>query len=131
MTRRRIPPTWEERLRQQVETEFTKAKRSKGAKGAAAELGICLASFYKYANGDDLPGYEVLRRAHEKWGSEFDHLDFDAIHPKYKGVRGLHEEKQYVLPFIEGVKEKDVTIVDVEAKRPNSLELRLKIRFAS
>ncbi|MGH9602802.1 MAG: hypothetical protein ACRD24_10485, partial [Terriglobales bacterium] len=111
--------------------EFTKAKQEKGARAAAKEMGVCLASFYNYVNGKDLPRFEILKRAHQKWNSKFDHIDFEAVLPEYKGARELPEEKQYVLPFIESVREEDVAIVDVRAKRPNSLEVRLKIRFAS
>ncbi len=131
MKRGRILSPAEKLLKTKVGEEFTKVKETKGAKVAAKELGVCLASFYKYAKGDDLPRFEVLRKAHEQWNCHFEHIDFDAILPRYRGKAEDGDEKQYVLPFIEGVREKDVTIVDVEAKRPNSLELRLKIRFAS
>jgi hypothetical protein len=52
----------------QVARVFTAKRKEKGgAKRAAKELGISLASFYKYASGDDLPRMEVLRAAQTKW----------------------------------------------------------------
>lgn len=65
------------------------------------------------------------------WNINFDHIDFEEIFRKYRGAQGIREEKQYVLPFIENVRQQDVTILHVAARRPNALELRVRIRFAS
>lgn len=130
MKRGRILSPGEKLLKAQVAAKFGKMMEEKGAKVAAKELGVCLASFYKYVKGDDLPRFEVLKRAHKKWRCQFRYIDFDAVLPKYRGLQRPREE-QYVLPFIESVATKDVSVIAVEAKRPNSLMLRLEVKFAS
>jgi hypothetical protein len=59
----------------QVAKMFKEKRDAKLAKSVSSELGICLASFYKYARGEDLPRPEVLRAAKERWGVAWDLID--------------------------------------------------------
>ena len=45
---------------------------------AAKELEVSRASFYNYCNKNDLASFEVLKRAHDRWGLDFKHIDFGA-----------------------------------------------------
>jgi hypothetical protein len=39
-------------------------------------------------------------------------------------------EEQLTLPFIEALREQDVRVVQVTARKPNAVELRVLIKFA-
>ena len=80
----------EKHLMTQVARVFTLRKKEKdGAKRAAKELGISLASFYKYAAGDDLPRMEVLRAAQQKWkGVKWDLIDVSKLLKKRAVLAG-------------------------------------------
>lgn len=69
---------------------------------------MCLASFHNYLNQDDLARYDIFRKTHDIWKFQFKHLDFGE-----RQRAALEEEytRQYVLPFIESVRENDIEIV--------------------
>ncbi len=100
---------------------------------AAVELGVCLASFYNYLAMTDLPGVAVLRIAHKKWDLDFKYADYnldDGFFEKAGRERGPVREEQMALPFIEALRTEDIEILAVVPKRPNAVEMRLRIRFA-
>jgi hypothetical protein len=51
----------------QVKQRFGEKMVELGARNAAAEIGVGLASFYNYINGKTVPDIDVLRRAKEVW----------------------------------------------------------------
>jgi hypothetical protein len=105
------------------------AREGWGAKRVAHELDICLASFYNYRNRKDLPSYEVLKRSHDRWGWNFQYIDFAERYAK--APSDLEQPRQYVLPFIENVRESDVQVIRAKSVKPDSLELTVQIRFGS
>jgi hypothetical protein len=96
-------------------------------KRTAKELGVSLASLYNYRNKTDLPSNEVLKRAHDLWGWNFQYIDF----AKGAGRAPSESEqpRQYVLPFIENVHEGDIQVIRAKAVKPDSLQLTVQIRF--
>jgi hypothetical protein len=105
---------------------FTSKKNEKdGAKMAARELGISLASFYKYAAGDDLPRMEVLRAVQENWKVKWDLIDVSQITEK----KDLSSPEQYVLSFLQEVRTEDVEIAKIGPKGERVLQVLLNIRF--
>ena len=113
-------------LLKQVAEVFTKRKNEPGgAKKAAKQLGICLASFYKYANGLNVPDMDVLRAAKEEWGVKWTYLDPSEIVRPTKAK----SPQQLVLSFLNTVSEEDIEIVEVESEGKSSLQISLKIRF--
>jgi hypothetical protein len=104
-----------------------KEKKDEGqAKQAAKDLNISLASFYKYAAGDDLPRMEVLREAQDKWeGVKWDLIDVSEITRKRK----IASPEQYVLSFLREVREEDVKIAKIGPKGERILQVLLNIRF--
>jgi hypothetical protein len=127
-TRGRKRTPGEEHLLAQVERVF-KGKKDKGlAKQVAKELKISLASFYQYAAGEDLPRMEVLRDAQEKWGAEgvkWDLIDVSQITKKRK----IESAEQFVLSFLQEIREKDVEIAKIGPKGARVLQVLLNIRF--
>jgi hypothetical protein len=119
--------TGEKHLMAQVAKVFTAKRKEKGgAKKAATELGISLASFYKYAAGQDLPRMEVLRDAQAKWGGiKWDLIDVSQITTKIK----IASPEQYVLSFLEEVREEHVEIARIGPKGDRVLQVLLNIRF--
>jgi hypothetical protein len=118
----------ERHLKAQVARVFSAKKDEKGgAKKAAEDLGISLASFYKYAAGEDLPRMEVLRDAQQLWkGVKWDLIDVSKITEKKK----IASPEQYVLSFLQEVREKDVEIVKIGPKGERVLQVLLNIRFS-
>src|SRR5512146_1743101 len=104
--RRKRPRTTAEKL---LLAEFSQKLVAKmeaedwDAKRTARELGISLASFYNYKKKNDLPRYEVLKRAHDFWGWNFKHIDFSER--SARAPSETEEPRQYVLPFIQNVRE--------------------------
>ena len=98
---------------------------------AARELGVCRASFYNYlkAYNADLPSMEVLKRAHDLWGLNFTNIDFGAP-GKSTSPSETEQPRQYVLPFIQSVREQDIEIVKTKSVKPDTLQLIVNIRFA-
>jgi hypothetical protein len=116
----------EKHLMAQVAKVFSLRKKEKGgAKRTAKELGISLASFYKYAAGDDLPRMEVLRAAQQKWGVKWDLIDVSQIVERKEVV----SPEQYVLSFLQEVRTEDVEIAKIGPKGERVLQVLLNIRF--
>jgi hypothetical protein len=117
----------EKQLMSQVARVFSaKLEEKGGAKKAAKDLGISLASFYKYASGGDLPRMEVLRDAQEKWaGVKWDLIDVSQITKKKK----ITSPEQYVLSFLQEVHTEDVEIAKIGPKGERVLQVLLNIRF--
>ena len=125
-TRGRKRTPGEIHLLAQVRKVF-KAKKDKGeARQAAKDLNISLASFYKYANGEDLPRMEVLRDAQEKWeGVKWDLIDVSQITKKKK----IASAEQFVLSFLQEVREEDVQVAKIGPKGARVLQVLLNINF--
>jgi hypothetical protein len=117
----------EKHLKAQVRRVFSKKKAEKGgAKKAVEELNISLASFYKYAAGDDLPRMEVLREAQDKWKDvKWDLIDVSKITQK----KEISSPEQYVLEFLQEVREEDVKVAKIGPKGARVLQVLLNIRF--
>jgi hypothetical protein len=114
-------------LLQQVAEEFTKKKQELGAKPAAKDLNVCVASFYKYCAGTDLPRMEVLRDAQEKWG-----IPWKLVNPsEVLRTRKVRSPEQYVLSFIDALREEDVEVAKVGPAGKTDLKVTLKIRFTA
>jgi predicted DNA-binding transcriptional regulator AlpA len=96
----------------QVAKVFKEKRDAKLAKSVSSELGICLASFYKYARGEDLPRPEVLRAAKERWGVEWDLIDVTQIMEK----KTVASPEQYVLSFLQEVRNENVQITKIGPK---------------
>src|SRR5579872_4492535 len=109
----------------QVRKVFSaKLEEDGGAKKIAKDLGISLASVYKYASGDDLPRMEVLRDAQEKWvGVKWDLIDVSQITKKKKII----SPEQYVLSFLQEVSTEDVEITKIGPKGERILQVSLSI----
>ena len=117
----------EDHLMRQVAKVFSARKEQEGgAKKAAGDLGISLASFFKYAAGQDLPRMEVLRDAQQKWkGVRWDLIDVSQITNKKK----ITSPEQYVLSFLQEVRTEDVEIAKIGPKGERILQVLLNIRF--
>lgn len=102
-----------------------KKKEPGGAKKAAKQLGICLASFYKYAKGLNVPDMDVLRAVSEKWGVKWTCLDPSEIIRPSK----VKSPQQLVLSFLNTISEDDIEIIEVEPGDKSTLQISLKIRF--
>jgi hypothetical protein len=117
----------EKLLMKQIAEEFTKRKKKLGAREAAKQLGVSLASFYNYAAGSDLPRVEVLRTAHKKWDINWDLIDTSTLLKAAKPISA----QQLLLPLIRSVREEDVEVIEVVSGNDSSLRVMLKIRFAT
>jgi len=117
----------EKHLMAQVAKVFSARLEEKGgAKKAATDLGISLASFYKYAAGQDLPRMEVLRDAQAKWqGVKWDLIDVSEITKAKK----ITSPEQYVLSFLQEVHEENVQVAKIGPKGERTLQILLNIRF--
>jgi hypothetical protein len=121
---RKRPPD-AELLLSQVKDEFQKQMEKLGAKEAAKQLDVCPASFYKYAKGETLPDFEVLRRAHEEWGIRWKYIDTSEILP----IRKVRTPEQAVLSFLRALDEDSVEISHVGTDGETVLDIKLKVRF--
>lgn len=114
--------------------ELLKAKgwdKVKGGKEkAASQLDVSRASFYNYLNKNDLPSFEVLKRAYEKWGMTFEHIDFGSARSSRHVPSEEESPRQYVLPFLQAVRGEDVEVVRAKTVKPDTLQLTVNIRFA-
>lgn len=99
-------------------------------KTAAKELGVSTKSFYKYESEDDVPRFEILQKLHE-WGivKSLDRYQVKALEERRKR-RPKTPEGQLLLPFIEALRQEDVEILKVIPRKPNAVELLVKIKFA-
>jgi len=119
-------PADAELLLDQVASEFGKQKERLGsAKRAAQELGVCLASFYKYLNRENIPDMNVLLAAKERWGIEWKHLDPSEVLRTSKPKTA----KQLVFSFLDAMREDDIEIVEVTPDSTTVLRVSLKIRI--
>lgn len=108
--------------------KFSQKKEELGAKRAAADLDVSLASFYKYINGENVPDVEVLRRAKREWDIKWPKLmDPSDILPTEKA----RTAEQYVFSFLDALQKTDVEIIDIGPKGYRSLQVTLKIRFTA
>jgi len=115
------------RLLKQVREVFDGQRKKKGgAEEAVRDLRICRASFYKYAKGEDLPRVEVLKAAEEKWGVKWELLDLSQITEK----KEIPSPEQYVLSFLQEVRNHDVQIRKIGPKGQRVLQVTLNIRFS-
>jgi hypothetical protein len=110
----------------QVSDVFTRKKLELGAERAARDLDVCLASFYNYAAGTDLPRMEVLRDAQVKWNVKWKYLDPSEILRTYR----LKSAEQLSLP-LHSVRPKDVEVIAIGPKKSNVLQVTLNIRFSA
>jgi hypothetical protein len=101
----------------------------KTGEAAARKLKISPASMYNYLRKDDLASFEVLRRIHDEWGVDFQYMDFGTI-PRRRGPSETDQPRQYILPFIEGVRESDIQIIQAKSVKPDTLQLTITIKFA-
>lgn len=130
--RKKRPRTTAEKL---LMAEFARKLQSKAeidgwnAAKVAGKLKISLASFYNYRNKTNLASYEVLKRAHDLWGWNFEYMDFGE--PSAKAPSETEAPRQYVLPFIENVHESDIQVIRAKAVKPDTLLLTVQIKFVS
>lgn len=101
-----------------------------GQRALCEKLRICKASLYNYINEKTLPGYGVLKRAHDEIGFEFPLMDFAA--PPNPRARGNQTpDSQGVLPLFEPLTTDDFKIIKKKTvERDNALELTIQIRLA-
>ena len=125
-TRGRKRTPGEEQLLKQVAQVFSKKiSEPGGAKRAAKELNICLASFYKYAAGTDLPRTEVLRDAHKRWGIKWDLIDISEV----VRTRNVRTAEQLAFSFLHALREEDVEIIQIGPVGQSMLEVKLRIHL--
>lgn len=133
--------TADKRLMSEVSDKFRYeiSKRFKGkarVAQAAKGLGVSRASMYNYIGRRDVPGLDVLQTAHEKWGLDFEYGDlklnaeFFRRHKAERSPSETRQAHQYVLPFLEGLREEDIEVIEVSPRKPSSVEVRLRIKFA-
>jgi hypothetical protein len=126
--RGRKRPADAELLLKQVASAFTKKKEElRSVKRAAKELKVCVSSFYKYMAGDNVPDMDVLRRATEKWGIRWIHLDPSEILRPLK----MRSPEQLVFSFLSAMEADDVEVVEVAPDGSSVLQVVLKIRIPS
>lgn len=126
-TRGRKHTAAERFLMEQVKRVFTEQKKKVGAKRAAEDLNVCLASLYKYAAGTDLPRIEVLRDVQEKWGVKWEMIDpSQLLRP-----RRVMSARQYAFAFLQQVRAQDIVVAKISPKGKASLEISLQIRFSA
>jgi len=109
-----------------VKLEFAKKKRELGAKKAAADLRVGVASFYNYINGTTIPEIDVLRQAKKVWNIKWPKLmDPGTVLPR----RDARTPQQYVLSFLDALGKDDVQVLDIGPKGYKTLQVTLNIRF--
>lgn len=108
-------------------------KEKLSVKQGAKKLGVCRASLYKYLAKSDLPRLEVLQRAHDLWRLEFSYGQYNLDREFFRLNKRAFPKAQAFqesLPFLETLHEKDIRVMDVKAKKPNSVEVRIEITFS-
>jgi len=100
----------------------------------ARELRVGRASLYNYLAKKSVPDMDVLQRAHQKWGWTFKYWNYDLDEKFFESLPNKKTrpltESQIPLPFIEGLRNEDIEIIAVVPRKPNAVEVSLKIRFA-
>jgi hypothetical protein len=104
-------------------------RRWKRVATAARQLKISRASMYNYLKKNDLASFEVLKRIHDEWGVEFEYLNF-GTNVTVRAPSEAEQPRQYILPFIEGVRETDIQIIKAKSVKPDTLQLTINIKFA-
>jgi hypothetical protein len=117
-------PAGAKHLLAQVSKVFKAKKDAVGAKKAAEQLGICLASFYKYVNGENVPDIDVLRAATDKWGIKWEYLDPYEILSRKK----MKTPEQMVFSFLAAMKEDDIEVIEVSPDG-STLQIVFKIKI--
>jgi len=118
--------TYSERcLMARVAEEFKKKKKDLGAKKAAKELNVSLASFYNYVAGTDLPRMKVLRDASRKWGIKWPWIDTSEV----VRAQNVRTPEQLAFSFLDGLREEDVEIVHIGPVGSGMLDVKLRIHF--
>jgi hypothetical protein len=121
-------PADAEFLLEQVATEFAKQKERLGsAKKAADELDVCVSSFYKYLNKENVPDMHVLEAATKKWHIKWKHLDPSEV----LRSRKVETAEQLVFSFLKVMDEEDIQVVEVTPDGMSVLQVVLKIRIPS
>jgi hypothetical protein len=111
-----------------VKREFAKKRKKLGARQAAAELKVGVASFYNYLNGATIPDIDVLRRAKDVWKIKWPKLmDPSDVLPRPKA----QTPQQYVLSFLDALGKDDVQVVEIGPKGYKTLQVTLNIRFSA
>jgi predicted DNA-binding transcriptional regulator AlpA len=113
----------EKLLMQHVARAFAEKKKRLGARKAAKQLGVSLASFYKYVAEEDLPRMAVLSKAQKLWGIKWPMMDPSEI----LRLRKVRSVEQLAFSFLEAVREADVEIVKIDLTRKGILQVKLKI----
>jgi hypothetical protein len=97
-----------------------------GARQAARELRVSLASFYNYVAGTDLPRPEVITRAHKIWGIKWPSwIDTSEV----VRTQNVRTPEQLVFAFLEAVRQGDVEVVQVTPLGQSALQVNLRIHF--
>ena len=132
--KKRARTTAEKLLMAEIRDKFREKMEQEGwsVETAAKELNVSRASFYNYIStkNPDLPGFEVLKRAHDEWGLSFQYIDFGGTRKSKASPSEREQPRQYVLPFVEAVKENDIEVVMAKPVTPDTLQLTINIRFA-
>jgi len=120
----------------QVSKELRKLMNNNGwdAETVARELHVGRASVYNYLAKKSVPSIDVLQRAHAKWKWNLKYWNYDLDDSFFKSLPAdavADLETQLPLPFIEGLRSEDVQVVAVVPRKPNAVEVSLKIRFAA
>lgn len=112
-------------LMARVAEEFKKKKNDLGARKAAKELNVSLASFYNYVAGTDLPRMKVLKDASKRWGIKWPWIDTSEI----VSTQNVRTPEQLVLSFLDALREEDVEIVQISPEGQTRLDVKLRIHF--
>lgn len=115
----------EKRLMEQIAGVFKTKKDELGARKAASDLGVCLSSFYKYVNGDDLPRIEVLRDAAERWSVRWEGIDPS----EFLRLRRIRSPEQLVFSFLKDLRAENVEVARIGPRDGSTLEVTLRISF--
>lgn len=121
-------PADAEFLLEQVAKKFAEQKERLGsAKKAAEELGVCLSSFYKYLNRENVPDMRVLQAAAEKWHIKWKHIDPSEV----LRSKRVETAEQLVFSFLKAISRDDIEILDVTPGGTSVLQVVLSIRIPS
>jgi len=93
----------------------------------AKELKVCRASLYNYLNKTDLAGSEVMRRSQLKLGFKFQYMDFESTRTQPRGDQTA--DAQGVLPFLQTLRQDDISVTRKKDVQRDTLELAVQIRF--
>jgi hypothetical protein len=118
-------PADAELLLSQVSEVFKAKKEALGARRAADQLDICVASLYKYIRRENVPDIDVLRAATDKWGIKWKHLDPYEILSRRK----VKTAQQMVFSYLSAMKEDDIEVVEVAPDGTTVLQIVLKIKI--